>query len=454
MKVKVAIPAFAAALVAGLIVGLASPGTSSSVGSEAALLTQAWDVQKTASLYNKWRAQNQGEAQKLDAYWATGGTAPTLATAYGRSWVLVAQAYWSLSAPPPTTPTPTPTPSPTTPTPTPTPSPTPGTLTSPIGHHNAACCPGFWPLAHIGKYGYVSTDGQAPFGFVGVQLIYRSAITGNVGYTNFSEQEIIANGWAMRDAGGNIMRSAYGVLADPGNASYQAAWAARTLQKITEQTPEGYWADDFTPRVDTLATCHCYPANRPNVDAMKQAFISFATYMEAYFGSRGLKTAYNTQMPLDNDGSQTTTWITQLGPRIDYFTVEGWLTPNGFLRITGTAWNQVWDQYRNMHKVAQSVGTGWLPYEYDTDAHPEAQVQAYTLGTFMLDWDGTKEDGFSVFLPQNPQTRDAWIPFYDQALALGRPTAATVDSGTTHTRRFEHGTLTVNSGTGTATIGP
>lgn len=315
-------------------------------------------------------------------------------------------------------------------------------VSSPIGTHNANS-PGYWPPRYEG-YGYVSTEGPAPAGFTGLNLVYRSAITCS-GYTNLSEATCVNNGWALRDAAGNIMRSQYGVLADPGNAGYQAAWAAASLQRITEQQEDGYWADDFTPSVQTLATCGCFPANRPSMDAYKAGLLSFARYMKTYFGMRGLTDSYNTGVALDNDGSLTAAWFAQLGPDVDYLTIEGWLTPNGFLRVSGPAWYQRWDEFRNFHRVAQQAGTGFLPMDYP--AGPTSQ--AYVLGSFMLDWDGTAKDGFSVW---NPGPVDAWIPFYDQALALGRPVAAPVSSGNVHTRQFEGGTLRVDSGAATASI--
>jgi hypothetical protein len=169
--------------------------------------------------------------------------------------------------------------------------------------------------------------------------------------------------------------------------------------------------------------------------------------MDTYFGSRNLKAAYNSGIPLDDNASMVTTWWARLGTHVDYLTIENWLTPNGFLRRTGPEWFNNWDQFRNLHRAARQAGAGFLPYDYPAGA----TSQAYTLGTFLLDWDGTAADGFAVWLPGSV---DAWIVFYDQALALGRPVAATVDSGNVHTRQFEHGTLTVDSGAGTTSIAP
>lgn len=99
--------AFAAVAVAVTFAGfgtaLISGSSASSQAGEADLLSQSWTKMQTASLYATYKKQNKNEAARLEAYWATGGTVPAVATAFGQALLLEAQAYWSLSTPPTTT---------------------------------------------------------------------------------------------------------------------------------------------------------------------------------------------------------------------------------------------------------------------------------------------------------------------------------------------------------------
>lgn len=98
-------PTLVIAVAACLLITVGVAGAAPQAG-EATLLSQSWAKMQTASLYGKWKRQNPVEASKLEPYWASGGTAPVLATAFGKALVLEAQAYWSLTTIPPPPPAP------------------------------------------------------------------------------------------------------------------------------------------------------------------------------------------------------------------------------------------------------------------------------------------------------------------------------------------------------------
>ena len=90
-----------AACIAALSMFVSGVAVAASLSGEDTLLSQSWTHMQQASLYQKYKSQNKIEAQKVENYWANGGTAPVAATAIGKALVLEAQAYWSLKAPPP-----------------------------------------------------------------------------------------------------------------------------------------------------------------------------------------------------------------------------------------------------------------------------------------------------------------------------------------------------------------
>lgn len=329
----------------------------------------------------------------------------------------------------------------------------PGGFASPLGYNNNRG-PGFFPPSNVGEYGIVITSLLRPAAFRGVHLIYRSGITCGAGYTNFSEQECLANNWQMVGTNGAVLRNGQygGVLADPGLAAYQQAWCTRTLQQLTELGADGIWIDDTTPRV-TDFTGGVWPAKYPNMDAYKAALVSFASFVYAFFNSRGKKTAYNTGISLDDTGSLAAAWWPVIGPYTHYLTEEYWLNPGGgtLYRRAGPEWYNNWDGHRALHKVAQDAGAGFLPWT----GGGGAQLRDYQLGTFMLDWNGTLAGGASAWIDTSDYntTFDPWGTSYAQARALGLPTAAAVQIATNQWRRqYQYGRVDVNAGTATATF--
>lgn len=139
--------------------------------------------------------------------------------------------------------------------------PPPSTVGSPLGYLSYRA-PSFFP-AQIGKYGVFVGEGPMPAGFVGRNLRYRTAITCQAGVTNISEATCLANNWQLRDAAGNLTNVKHGgVLADPGNLDYQAAWCQATLAAAQAMGAQGVFVDDSNPRITSLSGGR-YPIRYP-----------------------------------------------------------------------------------------------------------------------------------------------------------------------------------------------
>ena len=322
---------------------------------------------------------------------------------------------------------------------------------SPIGIRNDNQ-PGWFPPTRIEDYGIITTEGPRPAAFRGINIFYRSAITAGVNNTNIFESEALANNWQLIGTNGQTLRNGQygGVLCDVGLASYRNRWMQAAEARMTSLASDGMWIDDATPRVADF-TGGVWPQKYPTMDAYKAVLVEFAQAVYAYFNPRGKKMAYNTGVSLDNTGALTAAWWPQIGPWTHYLTSEYWLhVPGQSVRTVGTAWWQNWDGYRNLHTVAKNAGAGFLPV---MDGTGGLATQAYSLGTFMLDWTGTPQGGANQWMWSYVTQQDPWSTFYSQAIALGKPAAAPVQiSSNVWRRQYQNGTVTVNANTGVATI--
>ena len=315
---------------------------------------------------------------------------------------------------------------------------------------------GFFPPSNLDKYGVVVTENPITnAAFRGVQLTYRTAITCQpAGSTNISQDRCLAAGYQMYSTTGQVMvNSSYqpSVLADPGLPAYQAEWCQAALTKAQQNGAEGMWIDDSNPRIYTISG-GVMPQKYPTNALYEEAMLSFAQYVYNFFNSRGMKTGYNSGIAADDNAAAMKAWWPRLGPRAHYLSEEYWLTPNNaYLRLAGSStWYNYWDEHRDLHRVCQQAGCGFIP---NTDGSPDSRAQNYTLGTFMLDWDGTAKDGSNLFAINGYSTADPWNSYYTQAIALGAPTGPAVQTANNvWVRPFVNGSLTVNSGNGTTSI--
>lgn len=321
---------------------------------------------------------------------------------------------------------------------------------SPIGFLEYSA-PGWWPPTHIGDYEITNIEGPPPAGFDGLSLSYRTAVTCQNGYTNIDQTTALNNGWVLTDASGPLTNVVYGgYIADPGLPAYQTAWCNAAVTRAGQLQSGGFFIDDTTPRLDTI-TGGRWPTKYPNETAYRAALVSFFQFVKAFFDARGLKFSPNTAVPSDNTGALTTAWWHTIAPYCHYLSIEYWMggeVAGGFIRRVGPEWWNNWDNFRALHSVCRSHGCGFLPLSNGGGT----QLQSYSLGTFMLDWDGTRADGANIWTQNYVTTTDPWSSFYSQAIALGAPTSTAVGASNVWTRSFANGTLSVNANTATATI--
>jgi hypothetical protein len=334
----------------------------------------------------------------------------------------------------------------------PPPPPPPTGFASPLGFLSNRS-PGYFPASNIDKYGVISAEGPAPAAFRGVNIVYRSAISCGVGYTNMTESECVSNGWAMLGTDGQIMRNmSYGgvALGDPGLSAYRNRWFQLSLAYAQQHQSDSFWVDDATPRVADFNN-NIWPQKYPNMAAYQAVLVTFMQDIKAKCLANGLVApAYNSAVSSDDDASQTAAWWAQAGPHVGYMTAEYWETVGANVRRMGAEWYNHWDGWRALHGVCNQAGCGFLPF-------PSTAGQVYTLATFLLDWQATK--GAVMWTPndQYNTTTDPWVAQYDTAARISAPLGAATISGNVWTRMFApktgaNITVTVDPVAGTASI--
>jgi hypothetical protein len=330
------------------------------------------------------------------------------------------------------------------------PPPPPTGFSSPIGFISNRA-PGYFPPAHRDQYGVIVAEGPVPSAYRGLKGAYRTTITAQ-GYTNITEQEVIANGWALIGQNGQVMRNqAYGnvALADAGHPGYQARWLEATAAYLKAGGNETWWGDDFTSRVSDFAGQ--WPQKYPTMAQYQDgALLPFAKYMQANVARVGLKNgAYNSFISLDDNGSLTKTWWTKVGPFCGGLTEEYWQQMFWIGRARRA--NEYWQGHRDLHILCNSLKTGFQPVCYESSTPGGL---SYVMGTYMLDWDPTNTASALLWSDPDANTgTEQWNPVYDKVVALGLPVSGPTQAGNVWTRRFAGGTVTVDTGAGTATIG-
>lgn len=319
---------------------------------------------------------------------------------------------------------------------------TPPGFASPLGYLSNQS---YFPGTRLEDYSVITSQGPAPAAFRGVNLQYRTAIT-CTGTTNISEAECISNDWYLRDAAGPLRNTQFGnvILADPGIPAYRQRWAEATLQNLAAHGSDGFWADDAAPTLVFMAGRRS--SNYPTDAAYASALLGFYQYQKSYFNSRSLKTGYNALITLDDSGSLFNAWCLQVGQggsAADVMTAEYWMSRGGaYIRSAGSNWDQNWNQWRIPHQTCNTYGMGFFPL----DEWIDNTYKAFTLGSFMLDWNGNP---MSAHIFRRGPDLEEWTTAYAQAVALGLPTAAAVHQGNNiWTRQFQHGSLSVNANSG------
>ena len=330
-----------------------------------------------------------------------------------------------------------------------------GTEATPLGHlsNNFA---GYWPPTNVADYSIVAAYGNIPSAFTGLALRYMTGVTVGNGANNISSAVAQANGWVQTVGGVAVQRQdGIQLIADPGNTAYRQAFVTNAITKMAERGHGGIWIDDMTPRINHLTEGSVFTDQYPNNASYETALRGLMTAIKTGLDAVNKKCAYNTAIAQDNNAALATAWWQTLAGRGHYLTCEFWMSAAGApapgIRKVGAEWYNNWNGFRALHSIAQDQGFGFLPVQ-DLSSATESLLQRYTLGTFMLDWDGTLEGGASLWEKNVGQEGDPWNTYYAQAVALGSPTADPTSVGNVWTRQFEGGSLQVDSANATTAI--
>jgi hypothetical protein len=329
----------------------------------------------------------------------------------------------------------------------PPPPPPPSQFASAIGFISNQA-PGYFPPTRLNEYGVVCSEGPVPVAVRGIKPAYRTTLTAQ-GYTNISEQELIANGWQLIGENGQIMRNQlYGniALADLGHPGYQKRWLEATIQYLAAHGNETWWGDDFTSRVEDFAGQ--WPAKYPTMQQYQDgAMLPFARYVHDECQRLGRRVGgYNSFISLDDNASLTKAWWTKVGPYCGALTEEYWQQMFWIGRPRRA--NEFWNEHRGLHQTCNLARIGFQPVCYESSTPGGL---AYIMGTFLLDWDPSLPSALLWSNPDAATRTDQWNPVYEKVVALGLPISSATQVGNVWTRRFAGGTITVDTGTGTTT---
>lgn len=309
-----------------------------------------------------------------------------------------------------------------------------------------------------GRYSYVIVGrSAAPAAALqpGVSLVYQSGTSVNVGFdTGVPYTVAEANRWLLRDASGTLLRNlAYpgNFIGDVGDPGYQAEWARRVGDYLVSARVDGVYIDDVIADINAMSGR--YPAKYPDQVSWENAMASFVSTVGSTLKARGFYVLVNAHKWIagssgSDDGSLEAQWWRRLAPFVSGLQSEYWVqdpTNIGRLRATGGEWWNNWEGWQQLVAVAQSAGADFFAYMYGGSA--DTRTMRYGKGSFMLDWDG-RGGAFSF------ATSDGSDPWNTAWTAdLGRPAAAKQSPAPgVWTRRFERGTVVVNSTGSTVTV--
>lgn len=232
--------------------------------------------------------------------------------------------------------------------------------------------------------------------------------------------------WVLLDANQRpVTRTAVpgDTLVDIGNPAYQAAAAAHLVDLCRSEGWDGVVLDEVNA-VFAYGAWGAVPAKYPTDEAWRAAELSFVTAVAGALRAAGYRCWINL-------GATDSPWARQVTLACDGACVEYW---------TGSPDQVAWATW------CEQQGSRGIYHATTTD--PVAAVNG--LAALLL-----VSHGYGVFCAAvKDYGDDIWPAEFTAATRLGAPLTAQV-SGTTHTRRFTNGVVTVDptSGAGSITLG-
>jgi len=303
----------------------------------------------------------------------------------------------------------------------------------------------------LSRYGIVccgvsDVDKEAALPASVKKLVYMDATDIPTWFTGVNRQDVINNKWYLELEGDG---STY--LADVGNTAYQQAFVDQCSAFLTAHKLDGYYLDDVITSLDGYYGS-AWPSKYPDPQSWYTAMAAFVNntgkqmkakgfYVGAnavaYFsGNRGVFPGTNS-----DDGSAEAVWIKMLAPGLSFVMVEDWMRKNGHMRSTIVSWDNQWDKWQSLVRVAQDVGLDFVP-TINVDAGHNSDI-VYTQASFLLDKDDNRGGGTLVF-----GAGDSYSTTW--AKPVGNALGPKAKSGNVWTRKFDDG----NGGVVTVTVDP
>jgi hypothetical protein len=308
------------------------------------------------------------------------------------------------------------------------------------------------------RYDYVIVgrgDAAIAGGLMSKSLVYMSAadinpnLDAGVSYTQAS-----ANGWLLKDASGNYLKSAgWGFyVADVGNPAFQQAWVNNVGSFLALNGDDGVFIDTVIADVAAL-TGGTYPTLYPNQAAWETAMASFVAYVGPALKAKGFYVLANAHKYISgnngsDDGSLEASWWTRIGPNLSGLMTEYWMqdpTSIGRLRGIGAEWYNHADGWQKLVSVAQSTGADFFGDTYASSTS-DIRPMRYGKGTFLLDWDG---GGGALFVDLGGA--DPWNAAWTTNIGAPNGAKFQLQSGVWQ-RNFSQGYVVVNENVGSVTV--
>jgi hypothetical protein len=308
------------------------------------------------------------------------------------------------------------------------------------------------------RYDYVIVgrgDAAIAGGLMSKSLVYMSAadinpnLDAGVSYTQAS-----ANGWLLKDASGNYLKSAgWGFyVADVGNPAFQQAWVNNVGSFLALNGDDGVFIDTVIADVAAL-TGGTYPTLYPNQAAWETAMASFVAYVGPALKAKGFYVLANAHKYISgnngsDDGSLEASWWTRIGPNLSGLMTEYWMqdpTNIGRLRGIGAEWYNHADGWQKLVSVAQSTGADFFGDTYASSTS-DIRPMRYGKGTFLIDWDG---GGGALFVDLGGA--DPWNAAWTTNIGAPNGAKFQLQSGVWQ-RNFSQGYVVVNENVGSVTV--
>jgi hypothetical protein len=308
------------------------------------------------------------------------------------------------------------------------------------------------------RYDYVIVgrgDAAIAGGLMSKSLVYMSAadinpnLDAGVSYTQAS-----ANGWLLKDASGNYLKSAgWGFyVADVGNPAFQQAWVNNVGSFLALNGDDGVFIDTVIADVAAL-TGGTYPTLYPNQAAWETAMASFVAYVGPALKAKGFYVLANAHKYISgnngsDDGSLEASWWTRIGPNLSGLMTEYWMqdpTSIGRLRGIGAEWYNHADGWQKLVSVAQSTGADFFGDTYASSTS-DIRPMRYGKGTFLIDWDG---GGGALFVDLGGA--DPWNAAWTTNIGAPNGAKFQLQSGVWQ-RNFSQGYVVVNENVGSVTV--